>query len=236
MLKKPSPPRRCARSVRPAGPLPERTSVDGLTKMAARSLRKSGLEGQVAEVYLVLDRSRSMRPYYQDGTVQYLAERVLGLSRNLDADGRVPVVFFSTEVDGTTEVSVDAYAGRIEAAHSQLGVMGSTRYSTAMTAVIERHRASGSTAPALVVFQTDGSPTAADRAETKRLMRESADEGIFWLFLTFGKRVDFLRTLEHVGLDLDHIGRFGADDPHHIDDGELYDGITEPFERWLHAA
>ncbi|MET7361205.1 VWA domain-containing protein [Streptomyces sp. NPDC005562] len=65
--------------------------------------------GERAAIYLVLDRSGSMRKYYSDGTVQYLAERVLGLSRTLDDDGSVPVTFFSTDVDGTTAVSVDNY-------------------------------------------------------------------------------------------------------------------------------
>src|SRR5690606_5931337 len=71
-----------------------------LYKTAGASVRSHGLEAVRAAVYLVLDRSGSMRPYYRDGTMQHLAEQVLSLSAHLDNDGTVPVVFFSTDVDG----------------------------------------------------------------------------------------------------------------------------------------
>ncbi|MEJ8640017.1 VWA domain-containing protein [Streptomyces sp. MS2.AVA.5] len=135
-----------------------RSSVIDLTKKAAVSLNKHGLTGQKAAVYLVLDRSGSMCPHYGDGSVQYLAEQVLGLARNLDDDGSVPVVFFSTDIDGTTEVKVDNYAGRIETAHHELGHMGRTHYEKAIAYVTRLHLASKAHAqgiPALVVFQTE---------------------------------------------------------------------------------
>ncbi|MFJ4700570.1 VWA domain-containing protein [Streptomyces sp. NPDC088768] len=222
-------------AVQPVAPV--RTSLVDLTKKAARSLQESGLNGQRAAVYLVLDRSGSMRKYYSDGTVQYLAERILGLARNLDDDGTVPVTFFSTEVDGTMTVSVDDYAGRIEAAHNSLGHMGRTFYATALRAVLEQHGQSGATAPALIVFQTDGNPD--DRAEVISLMREIVGESeeeameAFVAFVAFGKKVDFLRTLDVLGLRADHVSLFQADEPEHIADEDLYDGITHEFVPWL---
>lgn len=62
-----------------------------LYKTAAVSLAKHQVGGRRAAVYLVLDRSGSMRPYYRDGSVQHLAEQVLALAANLDDDGVVPV-------------------------------------------------------------------------------------------------------------------------------------------------
>ncbi|MER8119108.1 VWA domain-containing protein [Streptomyces sp. NPDC094031] len=214
-----------------------RTPLVDLTKKAAHSLQKSGLDGQRAAVYLVLDRSGSMREYYSDGTVQYLAERILGLARNLDDDGKVPVTFFSTEVDGTMTVSVDNYAGRIEREHNKLGHMGRTFYATALGAVLEEHRRSGATAPALIVFQTDGNPD--DRAAVISLMHEIVGESeaesvdAFIAFVVFGKKVDFLRTLDVLGLRADHVSLFQADEPEHITDEDLYDGITHEFVPWL---
>jgi hypothetical protein len=76
-----------------------------LYKAAGSSVRAQGLEGVRAAVYLVLDRSGSMRPYYKDGTMQHLGEQVLSLSVHLDDDGTVPVVFFSTDV-GPSPVKV----------------------------------------------------------------------------------------------------------------------------------
>ncbi|MEO3976803.1 VWA domain-containing protein [Streptomyces sp. CAU 1734] len=213
-------------------PAPARASVADLTKKAAYSLRKSGHSGQRAAVYLVLDRSGSMRRYYSDGTVQYLAERALGLAQGLDDDGSVPVTFFSTGVDGSVTVRVDDYAGRIERAHNTLGRMGRTNYGTALSTVIEDHQGSGSPAPALIVFQTDGNPD--DRAKVVALLEEIAgrDEPVFVAFVAFGKEVDFLHTLV---LKADNVSLFQADDPEHIADEELYDGITGKFIPWLLA-
>lgn len=224
-------------TAQPAAPV--RASLAELTTKAAYSLRKSGLSGQRAAVYLVLDRSGSMRKYYSDGTVQYLAERILGLARNLDDDGSVPVTFFSTEVDGTLTVSVDDYAGRIEEAHSRLGHMGRTFYAKGIRAALEQHRQSGATVPALIVFQTDGGPD--DRAEVISLLheivgeKEGEYEGIdaFIAFVAFGKEVGFLRTLDVLGLKDDRVSLFQADEPEHISDEELYDGITHEFVPWL---
>ena len=50
-----------------------------LYKSAGVSLTKHGLDGLRAAVYLVIDYSGSMKPYYQDGSVQALADRVLEL-------------------------------------------------------------------------------------------------------------------------------------------------------------
>ncbi|MEV7995463.1 VWA domain-containing protein, partial [Streptomyces sp. NPDC086077] len=108
-----------------------------LYKSAAVSLAKHGLEGQRAAVYLVVDYSGSMKPYYQDGSVQALADRVLGLSAHLDDDGRVPVVFFSTDIDAVTEIALADHQGRIERIVAGLGHMGRTSYHLAMDAVID---------------------------------------------------------------------------------------------------
>lgn len=128
----------------------------GPYKSAGVSLTKHGLSGQQAAVYLVVDYSGSMKPYYDDGSVQALADRVLGLSAHLDDDGTVPVVFFSTDVDAVTDIALDNHRGRIERIAAGLGHMGRTSYHLAMDAVIDHYLDSGSKAPALVVFQTDG--------------------------------------------------------------------------------
>ncbi|MCI0385004.1 VWA domain-containing protein [Streptomyces sp. CNQ085] len=211
-----------------------------LYKQAEVSLAKHRLSGQRAAVYLVLDRSGSMRPYYRDGTVQHLAERVLGLAAHLDDDGRVPVVFFSTGVDGTSEVALEDYAGRVEALHSCLGHMGRTNYHLAMEAVIGHYRASGSTDPALVVFQTDGGPTSRSAAE--RVLCEASELPLFWQFVGFGEdEFRFLRKLDELPVPgrraVDNAGFFPAGpDPRAIPDAELYDRLTGEFPDWLRAA
>lgn len=208
-----------------------------LTKTAAISLEKKGLTGQRAAVYLVLDRSGSMRNYYRDGSVQNLAEQALGLSANLDDDGTVPVMFFSTTLDGTTEVSLDHYAGEVNRAHERLGHMGITNYALAMKAVIDHYRGSRSTAPAFVIFQTDGAPT--DKAITEHVMRDASTLPIFWQFIGFGDdRFDFLRKLDDLrGRAVDNAGFFAAGrDPRAMSDGDLYDQLMAEYPQWLAAA
>lgn len=208
-----------------------RTSVPDLTKRAAISLTKHGLSGREAAVYLVLDRSGSMRNFYKDGTMQYLGERALGLSRALDDDGKVPTVFFSSSVDGTTELDLDNYAGRIDATHARLGHMGTTNYEAAIQAVIDDYQTSETTAPAFVLFQTDGGPDNHRAAEQALIQAKKLP--IFWSFVGFGNRVDFLRTVDDLPGAIDNTGFFHVSDPHGLSDDALYDGITSQFGPYL---
>jgi hypothetical protein len=206
-----------------------RSTVHDLTKKAAHSLSKFDLTGQRAAVYLVMDRSGSMRRHYDDGTMQYLGEQVLGLSRNLDDDGSVPVFFFSTELDGETVVSVDDYAGRIQSAHESIGHMGRTYYERGIKAADAHYRASGATAPALVVFQSDGRP---DNPGAAVEAFQEAEESMFFALVGYGDKVDFMRSLP---AQLPNVGFFHAVDPASTSDEELYDGIVSPFRTFLAA-
>ncbi|MFJ9569780.1 vWA domain-containing protein [Streptomyces bacillaris] len=214
-----------------------------LYKSAGVSLEKHGLNGRRAAVYLVLDYSGSMRDYYKDGTVQALADRVLGLSAHLDDDGRVPVVFFSTDVDGHAEIGLDRHHGMIDKIVANLGHMGRTNYHAAMDAVIDDYLDSGSTDPALVVFQTDGGPTSKLAAE--RYLCKAARLPLFWQFIGFGNtrssQFDFLRRLDELPVPakrpVDNAGYFHAGpDPRKVPDTELYDRLLGEFPSWLAAA
>ncbi|MCB5908681.1 vWA domain-containing protein [Streptomyces pinistramenti] len=214
-----------------------------LYKSAGAILDKHGLGTQRAAVYLVLDRSGSMRNYYKDGTVQHLAEQALGLSANLDDDGTVPVVFFSTDVDGTADLDLAHYEGRIEELHAGLGHMGRTNYHWAIEAVVKHYKKSGSTAPAFVIFQTDGAPTSKPAAE--KALCEAAGLPIFWQFIGFGdpeaKGFDFLRKLDDLAVPdkrvVDNAGFFHAGrDPRALSSDELYQQLMVEFPEWLTEA
>ncbi|GHJ95543.1 toxic cation resistance protein [Streptomyces sp. NE5-10] len=214
-----------------------------LYKSAGESLRRNGVDGQRVAVYLVVDYSGSMKPYYHDGSVQALADRVLGLSAQLDDDGRVPVVFFSTDVDAGTEIRLDDHQGRVARIVAGLGHMGRTSYHLAMDAVIDHYLDSGSTAPALVVFQTDGGPI--NRLAAERYVCKAARLPLFWQFVGFGdpgsKQFDFLRRLDELAVPerrcVDNSGFFHAGkDPGRVADAELYDRLVAEFPRWLAAA
>ncbi|MDX3137180.1 VWA domain-containing protein [Streptomyces europaeiscabiei] len=214
-----------------------------LYKAAGASLDRHGIGELRAAVYLVVDHSGSMKPYYKDGSVQALADRVLGLSAHLDDDGRVPVVFFSTDIDAISDIALADHQGRIERIVAGLGHMGKTSYHLAMDAVIDHYVDSGSTAPALVVFQTDGGPL--NKLAAERYVCKAAKLPLFWQFIGFGdpdsRQFDFLRRLDELAVPgkrvVDNAGFFHAgSDPRAVSDGELYDRLVGEFPTWLVAA
>lgn len=210
-----------------------------LAKSAAVSLTKHGLDGQQAAVYLVVDRSYSMHPYYADGSVQHLADQALGLSVNLD-DGIVPLVLFDTRPYPVVGVHLGDHEGVVADQHSLFGgksTMGGTNYCSALQTVVEHYAVSGTTAPALVIFQTDGAPQ--DAVAAAQHLTRYSQRPLFWAFVGFGPtEVPFLQRLDTLpGRVVDNASYFHAGaDPRSIPDSALYDGITGEFAQWLPAA
>lgn len=210
------------------------TGLVSLVKSAAVSLEKNHLTGQRAAVYLVLDHSGSMQGYYANGSVQRLAEQALGLSANLDDDGNVPLVYFSSRAEGMLDVRLDNYQGVIDRTHPAMP-WGSTDYVSAMRNVIDEHKVSGATDPAFVIFQTDGEPN--NRGAVETILREASKLPIFWAFVGFGNNIAFLEKLDDLrGRAVDNASFFHARDPRSVTDAQLYDGLTAEYAGWLAAA
>ncbi|MFF7072574.1 VWA domain-containing protein [Streptomyces pseudovenezuelae] len=192
---------------------------------AATTLETHHLTGTTARTYLVLDRSASMRPYYKDGSAQALGEQTLALAAHLDPESKVHVVFFSTELDGTGELTLTEHENKIDELHAGLGRMGRTSYHAAVEEVLAHHTKESPDTPALVVFQTDGAPDAKTPATQALTEAAKTHPGVFFSFVAFGdpenKAFDYLRKLK-----LTNTSHFLAGEtPKELTDAEIYEGI-----------
>ncbi|MFE0336603.1 VWA domain-containing protein [Streptomyces sp. NPDC058955] len=199
----------------------------GAYRAAGEVLRGEGLDGARARVYLVVDRSGSMRGYFKDGSVQRLAEQAVALAAHLDEDATVTTVFFSTDVDGVVDLTpADLTPTRVEEINAGLGRLGRTNYHRAVEEVLahhEKHEKADEARPALVIFQTDGPPES--RTAANQALAEAAGRPVHWRFTAWGeedgKGFDYLRKLTADRTATHFAGPTPVETPHE----EFYRGI-----------
>lgn len=220
----------------------KKTPMVDLTKKADLSLRKHGIvaDGKGGlKVRLVLDHSVSMQPWYRSGAVQKLTEQVLALASKLDDDGTIEVWFFGSDVSDVYTLSLtpgtpEYYEGWVDRMHLR-EPWGSTNYVAAINETAAYRRQQGETDPALVIFQTDGSPDS--RPATVSALQAVAGEDVFYAFVGFGtkRQVAFLTELDNIpGRVRDNASALIVPDFITITDEAVYDGVLGEFVgQWL---
>lgn len=218
------------------------TNLIDLTKKVGIVLEKKKLTGVKAEIILAIDQSGSMSSLYKNGTVQQIVERLLAIGMNMDAVGT------ATEVNHATFVK-----------DTKMTVSGGTKYAPVMELIVSKYgiALSGNQEPAkkslfgglfskkakeipikpehptFVLFITDGNNS--DKSEATRIVRESANQPIFWQFVGIGKeKFAFLQKLDDLkDRYVDNADFFKISNVAKVSDEELYDKLLTEFPDWL---
>lgn len=215
-----------------------------LSKKAAISLQKYGLEEHRAKVALCLDISISMSQLYSSGLVQAFVEKILALGCRLDDDGAIDIFLFGAEghqPDPVTYQDFNGYVNRIIRTHP---LEPDTRYSTAIEMVrthytnykYERSEPLKSDIPVYVMFLTDGQPS--DKAASTRALKNASFEPIFWQFMGVGRSdFSYLEKLDDLsGRYIDNADFFSVSSLTQYNDEQLYAKLINEYPGWLKQA
>ncbi|MDG4562262.1 MAG: VWA domain-containing protein [Candidatus Competibacter sp.] len=210
-----------------------RKRIIDLSKKAAFAANKHGIEGQRAQVVLVLDISASMNTLYKSGIVQRVIERILGLAVSFDDDGQIDLLLFGTntyQLPPVTLDEIDSYVERVIL--SQYKIREATNYAPPLRLLLNKYPMP-QPAPVFVIFLTDGGN--ADKPASAEAIRELSQQPVFVQFVGIGKEdFPFLHKLDELpGRLIDNAGFMAVNDIEAIKDVELYDRLLNEFPQWL---
>ncbi|MEU8664744.1 VWA domain-containing protein, partial [Actinoplanes philippinensis] len=234
-----------------------------LTKRAAVSLQKRGLDQHTARVAICLDISLSMAGLYRDGKIQALAERVLALGMRFDDDASIDCFLFGIDSHSAGAMTPDNYRTHLHDVLLRHRLEGGTYYGKAIK-LMRRHyfgsddsrRSPHAGLPVYVMFLTDGATF--DEDVTRTQIRSASYEPMFlqfmgigassrsagagkggWLRRTLagGSDFTFLEELDDIpDRYLDNADFFSVADPMQLGDGELFDLLMTEYPGWLQRA
>jgi stress response protein SCP2 len=242
--------------------LKDKPALLSLAKQAHVSLEKVKLTEHRAKVAICLDISGSMYNLYQTGKIQRLAEKVLALGCQFDDDGMIDVFLFGERAYHAEEMGINNFPGFTQRLLQQYPLEGGTCYGKVMKMIRNYYFPANISAdkplvtkadlPVYVMFVTDGNTT--DQDETKRQVKGSSYEPLFWQFMAIGKTkksakksgffanllasdFSFLEALDVLPERyIDNANFFSVEDPEEVSDAELYDLLMAEYPNWLKLA
>jgi hypothetical protein len=227
--------------------------LDLRKKLVLDLTKKKGLEGQKAQVVLVLDFSGSMSHLYGNGSIQDLVERILPVGMAFDDNAEVDFYLFHQGVIELPEtLKMSNIPGYINSKIIGKYQMGTTNYAPVIKTVTKKfskHTTKGGflgiggkteymqqDLPTYVIFITDGNCD--DRAETEEAIREASKTGVFFQFIGIGSAgFPFLEKLDNLsGRNIDNANFFTVKDLQQKSDDELYNLLLTEFPSYVKEA
>lgn len=227
-----------------------------LAKKASVSLEKKGFSAHEAQVALIMDISGSMKPLFQNGTVQELIARTMALGINFDDNGAIDIFAFGKNAHDLGEMTPDQFSTAADWILQKTGYEGSTLYSLPMMEVARHYgfrqtkRVGGFLGfggtekevwvesqafeyPIYAFFVTDGDNS--DRGETRKIIHEISNYPIFFQFIGIGDNsFSFLEELDDIeGRTLDNANFFAVPDPKKMSPEDMFDKMMEEYPQWV---
>jgi hypothetical protein len=225
--------------------------LDLRKKIVLNLKKEAGIEGQQASVKLVIDKSGSMMRFFNNGTVQEIVDRTLGLALGFDDDGNVEMYgFHDYSWRSKPDINRNTIGTVVQVLQEQNGWQG-TNYAPAVKLILDEvvGPASGGFLgmgkkerpnkklinPSYVVYITDGQND--DKSEMVAAMREASDYPIFWQFIGIGDAsFKFLERLDELdGRRVDNANFFQANDIRNLSDEDLYGRMMKEFPDYIRA-
>ena len=205
-----------------------------------------------AKVVVALDYSSSMRPLYENGTVQKTLDRLVPLGLSFDDNGKIELFLFQNDFQRLADLTADNYAQYVSnVIEPACYPMGGTCYAPVLRAITEGMTVRRETSygfggtevtmpplvepgvPTFVLFITDGENE--DRRLSDQVIRRAAELNVFIQFIGIGDLLfSYLQEVDELpGRQCDNTGFSRMADLAAVSDAQFYDAVLAQFACWL---
>ncbi|GAF06911.1 hypothetical protein JCM16418_895 [Paenibacillus pini JCM 16418] len=214
------------------------TPIDLRKNIVQITLEKKNLIGVVARVGIVLDISGSMQSLYKKGVVQEVVERILAVACKFDDNGTLDVWVYDhlfSRLPSVTEEDFDQFVNKHIMNNDAIHKFGRNNEPPVMEDVIRKYTIEeDSGVPVFIIFINDGGVV----KPTKKIIKESAIQPIFWQFVGIGySDFEVLKELDTMeGRVVDNANFIHLSDMDSVSDEQLYDQLLNEFPSWIKSA
>ena len=187
-----------------------------------------------ARVFVVIDRSTSMKPLYRSGAVQDVLTRLLPLALKFDDNGELEVYVFNENCTQMSPMHLKNYMDYVKTEILDKGYEpdGGTCYAPVIRQTINDYN-DGSPYPAFGIYITDVENH--DKKSTDDAIKRSSSYKIFYQFVGIGnEKFRYLQKLDDLkGRSIDNTSFIKVADFAKLDDEELFDKLLGDYPKWL---